>query len=477
MGNTLSEQVKDVIADMLEYYGFTAKVDQKFQGMQDAIDVAVFGEGGNELSIAIFIMPENERSKFIGKVSRSREVRNIVILGPAPSDVLRMKLHGDISRMDIPDENHTEFERYLKSLAPKKPDFPYFSTVSRKIPEGQEKAAHMQKFEALVSDQGLDLRSAQNVIYRTAISGLNIHYGKYLHAGDDGPPIFERNRDLPKEAILLKAAGYLKEEKLPDRGLGLESEGNSFLVLSDDDETSKVAQEIVDDYVFRNRHSIRKIMGQYPDMFNFAAIVGSLGYYAPKTMLSIERHRRSWTGIIRATVQSENSYLIEVIRTMINTVGISEQTWNRINSLISFPELNSLLEKYFESFEKSGIGVPGYRGLRRIYIPAKRIATYMRLADLSESIDQNSLEEFCIFDSILRSNNTGFDFFTNVSDLGLHEGKIASRISEMAARGFCSKLLPHGADLPIAIYNQGKFSNYCLTKMRESASAILDVEW
>ena len=140
-------------------------------------------------------------------------------------------------------------------------------------------------------------------------------------------------------------------------------------------------------------------------------------------------------------------------------------------------ELNSLLEKYFDAFEKSGIGVLGYRGLRRIYIPAKRIATYMRLGALSESIDQKSLEEFCIYDSILRSNNTGFDFFSNINDLGLDEEKIESRISEIAARGFCSKLLPHGADLPVAIYNQAKFSNYCLTMMRESASSILDVEW
>jgi hypothetical protein len=47
----------------------------------------------------------------------------------------------------------------------------------------------------------------------------------------------------------------------------------------------------------------------------------------------------------------------------------------------------------------------------------------------------------------------------------------------MAAKGFCSKLLPHGSDLPIAVYNQNKFSNYCLNRMREKASDILDVEW
>lgn len=477
MGNNLMEEVKDVIADMLEYYGFNVKVDQKFQGMQDVIDVAVFEEGAKDPSIAIFIMPENDRSKFISKVSRAREVNNIIILGSTPSDTLRMKLHGDIVRMELPDEHHTEFESYLRTLAPKKPDFPYFSTVPRKVVANQSKPGYMQKFETLVKEQGLDLKKAQYVMYRTAISGLNIHYGRYMQADDGSNPVFERDRELSREAILLKAAGYLKEERLPDRGLGLDSDGNSFLVLSEDDETAMVAQEIVDDYVSLNRNTIRKIMGQYPDMFNFAAIVGSLGYYAPKTMLSIERHRRTWTGIIRATVQSENSYLVEVIRTMINNIGISEQTWNRINCLVSFPDLNSLLERYFEAFEKSGVGVFGYKGLKRIYIPAKRIATLMRLGELSESIDQDSLEEFCIYDSIMRSNHTGFDFYSNISDLGLDEEKIASRISEISAKGFCSKLLPHGADLPIAIYNQTKFSNYCLNKMREKASIILEVEW
>ena len=47
MGNNLTEEAKDVIADMLEYYGFVVKVDQKFQGMQDVIDVAVLEEGKN----------------------------------------------------------------------------------------------------------------------------------------------------------------------------------------------------------------------------------------------------------------------------------------------------------------------------------------------------------------------------------------------------------------------------------------------
>ncbi len=477
MGNSLTEQAKDVIADMLEYYGFDVKIDCKFQSLQDVIDVAVLREKSNEPKVAVFIMPDSDRSKYINRVSRAREIDDIIILGSAPSDVLKLKLHGEVMRMNLPDEDHTEFERYLKGMAPKKPDFPYFSTVPRKTSETISKPTYMQKFEALVTDQGLDLKKAQNVIYRTAISGLNIHYGKYIRLDDNEAPIFERNRELSREAILLKAAGYLKEEKLPDRGLGLDSDGNSFLGLSDDDETTMVAQEIVDDYIFKNRHTIRKIMSQYPNMFNFGAIVGSLGYYAPKTMLAIERHRRTWTGIIRATVQSENSYLIEVIRTMINTVGVSEETWNRINCLVSFPELTSLLEKYFESFQKSGIGVFGYRGLKRIYIPAKRIASHMRLGDMAESIDQESLEEFCIYDSILRSNHTGFNFFSNISDLGLDEGKIADRISEMAAKGFCSKLLPHGSDLPIAVYNQNKFSNYCLNRMREKASDILDVEW
>ena len=79
MGNNLTEEVKDVIADLLGYYGFVVKIDHKFQGMRDVIDVAVLEEGKNEPSIAVFITPEIERSKFIGKVSRSREISNNVL--------------------------------------------------------------------------------------------------------------------------------------------------------------------------------------------------------------------------------------------------------------------------------------------------------------------------------------------------------------------------------------------------------------
>ncbi len=476
MSDNLAEQMKETVTDMLGYYGFSVEVDYKMPVFSDYIDIAVLKEEERYPEVVIFCSPGQERAKFISRIAKHSSIGEVVVIDPEFYASDKIKLPAGVRIYDLPDIDHTKFEEFIRSISPKKPLIPYFSTVSRNPNPPESNHDALLDFEKLVRDQGLDVQRAKYEIYRTAISGMNIRYGRYIQV-DDGKPVFERSRDLSREAILLKAAGYFREEKIADRGLGLDSDGNSFLVLSEDEVTASVAEAVVDQYVRSQTTSIKKIMSSYPRMFSYVAIIGSLGYYAPKTLLSIERHRKSWTGVIRSTAQSENSYLVEVIRTMMNTVGISEEVWNRINCLSAFGEVNGLIGEYFEKFEKAKIGVFGYRGLRRIYIPAKRIATQMRLSDLNDELDQDALEEFCIYDSILRSNHTGFDFRSAVRDMNLDREKLAKSVEKLAKLGFCSKILPENSDLPIAIYNQPKFSNHCLKIMREKASSIMDIEW
>lgn len=476
MRSKLAEHSKRTIADLMTYYGLNAIVDYSLPFFSETIDVAGIMEGESYPRIAVFLSPDVERLRFIVKMARHSSIEDVAVLGGAQDRTILKKAPNSLRCFETPDGSHTDFETFLGKLSPVKRDIPFFSTLSGGSEPDPEKQDYVVRFEKLIEEQGLDLDRAKREIYRTAVSGLNIRYGRYIQI-DDGKPRFERNRELSREAILLKAAGYFKEERLPDRGLGLDSDGNSFLVLSDNEETGKLAEAVVDDQVYSSIKTIRKITSDYPPLFNYFVLVGSLGYFAPKTALSIERHRRTWSGIIRATVQSENSYLVEVIRTMINTVGISEEMWNRINCLVSFPELNNLLTAYFEKFEKSGIGVIGYRGLKRIYLPVKRIVTNLNLSGTAEGINQDDLEEFCIYDSIIRSNKTGFDFRRVVNDLGLNQKRLIEKISNLAKLGYCSKLLPEDSDLPLAVYNQSKFDNYCLKIMREKASALLDIEW
>lgn len=476
MKSSLAERSKNMIADLLTYYGMNARVDYHLPFNSEPIDVAGTLKGEDYPKVAVFCQPDQERLKSIFHLAKHSSIEDVVILGNSTEESSRKKAPESLKFFEFPDIDHTDFEKFIEKLTMAKRDIPYFNTVPREDKSDPEKQDCIMRFEYLVKEQGLDLERARHEIYRTAISGLNIRYGRYIQL-EEGNPRFERNKELSREAILLKAAGYLKEEKLPDRGLGLDSDGNSFLVLSDSEETGKLAEAVVDDFVYANMKVIRKIISDYPPLFNYFALVGSLGYFAPKTSLSIERHRRSWSGIIRATAQSENSSLVEVIRTMINTVGISEELWNRINCLVSFPELNNLLTGYFEKFEKAGVGVSGYRGLKRIYLPVKRIVSNLNLTEVVEKINEKDLEEFCIYDSIIRSNKTGFDFRRVVIDLGLDQRKLIQRINELAKLGYCSKLLPEDADLPIAIYNQNKFDNYCLKIMREKASELLDIEW
>lgn len=476
MDNGLAEDMRNTVTDMLGYYGFVAEPDYDMAVFSDYIDIAAMKEDERYPRVVIFCSPGRDRIKLITRLAKHSSIEEVVVLDPEFSVTDRGKVPDNVRFFDIPDIDHTKFEEFIASISPKKPPIPYFSTVSRNPNPPDTSKDALVNFEKLIREQGLDLEKAKYEIYRTAVSGMNIRYGRYIQM-DDERPVFERSRELSRESILLKAAGYLREERLPDRGLGLDSDGNSFLVLSDDGESASVADAIVDEYVSAHKHIIRKIMSSFPKMFSYVAIIGSLGYFAPRTIMSIERHRKSWTGVIKTTAQSENSYLVEVIRTMMNTVGISEEEWNRINCLSSFGEINNLLVDYFEKFEKAKVGVYGYRGLKRIYIPAKRIAIHMGLSNLHDDLDWEALEEFCIYDAILRSNRTGYDFRTTTANMGLEKKKLADRVSEISKLGYCSKLLPDNSDLPIAIYNQSKFSNHCLRNMRTMASRILEIDW
>lgn len=464
------------VVDMLQYYGFNVETDYELPAFSDYIDIAAMKEPEKYPRVVIFCSPGDDRTKFITRLAKHSSVEEVVILDPEFSTLSRKKIPENVQVFGKPDVDHTKFEKFLGRISPKNPVIPYFSTVSNNPdPPGSSNSA-LERFEELIRDQKLDLNIAKYEIYRTAISGMNIRYGRYIPV-DERRPVFERNRELSREAILLKAAGYLREEKMPDRGLGLDSDGDSFLVLSDDGETASLAEAVVDEYVFSKRNIIKKITSKFPKMFNYVTIIGTLGYFAPKTILSLERHRKSWTGTIRTTAQSENSYLVETIRTMVNTVGITEEEWNRINCLASFGEINHIMKDFFEGLEKAKVGIYGYRGLTRIYIPAKRIAIQMGISGMHKELDQNSLEEFCIYDSILRSNRTNFDFRRVVSDMGLDFDRLVDRINGLSELGYCSRLLPENSDLPIAVYNQGKFENYCLREMRKTASNILEIDW
>lgn len=476
MRNSLAEEDKEVIADMLGYYGFKAETDYEMPFLSDSIDIAAMKDNEEYPRAVIFCSPDKDILKFISRIAKHSSIEDVIVLDSTFTSADKSKLPGNVHFFAFPDIDHTKFEDFISSISARSHPIPYFSTVSRNPNSSNTADDALHRFDALIGKQGLDIEKARYEIYRTAVSGMNIRYGRYIQA-DEGKPALERNKELSREAILLKAAGYLREEKLPDRGLGLDSDGESFLVLSDEGESASLAQAIVDDYVHSQNKLIKRIMSAFPKTFSYVAIVGSLGYYAPKTTLSIERHRKSWSGIIRTTVQSENSYLLEVIRTMINTVGLTEEEWNRINCLSSFGEINELMGNYFGKFEKARVGVYGYRGLKRIYIPAKRISVQSHLSAMHDDLDWESLEEFCIYDSILRSNRSGFDFRSVISNMDLDNQKLVSKVEKLAELGYCSKLLPENSDLPIAIYNQSKFNNFCLRKMREMASRILEIEW
>ena len=480
------ETVKETVAELLEYYGIRTEADYESFSTREPVDFAGFINSSGEPDLAVVVDFNGHMLKDIKKLARVDHLKNIIVIAQ-PKNVPKTKrqmppvrnmLEQDVDVFPVPSAEETAFENRIRQLTGRTGNQRFFDSVAiRKAKTGEKQVSQViADFESMIRDQGLDATKAKELIYKAAVGGLSTYSGKMAY-GQSDEPVFERSRDLPKEGIFLMALGVLTEEKKEDRGFGYDSSGYYYLTLSENEKATGIATEVVNEKIENRKHEIRKLMKYYPKAFNFIILTGSLGIFAPRPAINLERQRPLNTGVIRTTFQYENTTLLETIRLAINNLDLQISEWNRINCMASFPEIRNLVSEYFEKFEKIGIAVRGFRGIKRLYLPLNTLAMHVDLASLRDSYRKDKLKKFALWDALLRTTMKDRDLYERLNEMEIEIEEIREALDETEKAGLTSFLLPRDAVKPFAVYNEQRFRNYCLDKMRTEVEDILDVTW
>lgn len=477
------DSTKKLVASVLNFYEVGMVEESMGPRSPDTVDVVACISGGGFPDLAVKLFEGRPRlSEYYGALNNPN-FKYIFFLAPANlvSEV-RNRLPASTSLLEkevfvfpLPSSENTEMEDKVREFTRNKSGLSYFQRKTKDSTEIAVDTQELDRFREQISGQGLSVDVAKRLVYQTAVGGLSIESGtKMRHSL--GKMITRRNENLSREAIFLEALGILQES---DRTYdsSLVDEGKLYLTLDQREGTTRLATQVIAETLEFRRDDIVDLLSSYPAPFTFVVLIGSLGIFAPKQMLPPERAASYKLGVIRTTFESENTHLVDTIRELVNTADISTIEWNRINTLASYGEISNLLHQFYERFEKIGIGVKGHRGIKRIYLPVTHIARVFEFSSLKESYNKAELKRFSIWDAVLNYRSYQHNWGQRLESLGLNGEDISWALSFTMERKMTSGLLPEDSFMPFAVYNSHGFRNFCLERMRQSASAILDITW
>lgn len=476
-----------LVANLMDYYGIgMLQAAQTSEGPEDPDLMGCVSNQANLPDIGIKLLDRHPRTSQLAGVLNLKQLKYVVFIAPKDRlDVVKEKLPAtssllekEVSIFPTPSKEDTEFEDMIRNITGKSSEKGFFENVPQAETTEDEIQVDTQekdRFEDIIAAQGLSVQNAKRLVYQAAVGGLNIESGtRIVHSL--GNMITRRNENLSREAIFLEALGILKEN-MPSSAPGVPGESTMYLTLDQGEKTSELANQIIVETVASRKDRIEEIFSSYPEQFIFTAFIGSMGIFGPKQQMPPERSITYPIGVIRTTFEAENTHLVETIRQLVNITGISTVEWNRINTLASYREIVTLLQQFYERFEKIGVGVRGNRGVKRIYIPVTHIARSMHLASMSNSYSKMDLKKYVVWDTVLNYKSYMHHWQSRLNSLGLSSEDISGALAVTMNRGITSGLLPEGSYMPFAVYKSHLFRNFCVERMREAAASVLDITW
>lgn len=476
------DSTKRLVANMLNFYGVENIEESMEMRSPEMVDIVASISGQPEPDIGIKLLGRKPRpSEFFGALNYP-SLKYVIFL--TTQDLLKevkdklpattSLLEKDVFILPLPSSENTDLEDKIRELTGKSSQKAFFEEVTVKEPLIKLDTQELDRFMEQINSQGLSLDTSKRLVYQAAVGGLNIESGKRIsHLGN---MITRRNENLSREAIFLEALGILKESERTQSSTFPE-ERTVYLTLDQSENTTKLANQIIVEAIESKKNRILDILYSYPEQFSFVALIGSIGIFAPKQALPPERSASYLLGVMRTTFESENTFLVETMREIVNITGITTMEWNRINTLATYPEINNLLHQFFERFEKIGIGVKGHRGIKRIYIPVSHLAKILGLSSFRDSYNKSELKKFVIWDTILNYKTYMHNWQERLASLGLTNEDTSSALSNTMSRRITSGILPEGSFMPFAVYNSHAFRNYCIERMRKASSGVLDITW
>lgn len=465
------EDIKRQCVDLLNYYSIWSDTEYTIPLNQFRIDVVGYHKNKQEPDIGI----EVERtSKFQHDASKLADLPNLLwrFIITEDGETLSMGQEHRVNEKIVwilpPPDKDVKFEEKIREIT-NASNRKWFNENKRTVElQGKEHPDEiLQNFSKEIMDQELDIDIAKDIIFRTALGGIEVGYYNQEAKGTT----FHKTSEIPKEIYYLSARHLIVEVRV---GYSYESGKHSVYLLSKEGE--EIAARVISERIRNKENSIGEIIESYGKNAVFIALLGTMGRLVDGTSLSAEIGLDPYISLPLGDPSRAPRDLVE-------KYDINEKSFFMIQIVARTPQLTPLLIKTYKELVQAGLGnsTSGYTQNGKYYgeaynLPIRNILEIIDAKSWLDSVNKDSFLAYCEW-AILRSHNKSVPqtLYDSIALIGSTPERISERVNETFKAGITSKLLD-GQSNTLAVYDDKKFNKYCEAKMEELLPELLDNE-
>ena len=457
-GNT-----EDDVCGILNWYGFNC--DEEYHVHNGFIDCVAYRNGSSKPFMGIEVHLQGQLDTDLKKLLSAPFLTNKVIITMDRSLIDRMsKSMSDIFWCPLPGEDDHTFENYVRNLSGAAKRNSYWYQSKRIVENIQTGNGMVQKFEELLSENGLNVDLAEEIIYRFAAAGQAGFLGSksYTETNEykflkslgiaQGLEIYWFSMEWGDKARYsyesAEVSNITRTRKMNGEPLAYE-------------ENRELINLIMSKYVENIMNSLGGKINGYSKIFSESALIGTAGYFRPyKNNFIPANGLTNWTPPVE----------IARLRALVANSFISQKIW-----------------EFGKELAKINLGVKVSDDL--ILVPYKLISETFRFSGIANE-KEDEIDEYLAWWVLYAGGKREENIEQQCNFLGIPFEDVVKCVDETFSKGLTSRYIrdtdtsrmgqfmnSHGGHnigglSNIAVFRPEEFEAYCFKEISESLTNI-----
>lgn len=468
------EQIKQQCVQIMNYYYILP--DTEFQlNTKERVDVVGYYKNRKVPDIGIEVELSSGLQHDAAKLTKTTSFQWRLVVTEHPDTLLlgpTTHINGTTIEIVLPPDKDTAFETKIRELTGqnKKTWFNEFREQIDKETHASDKNP-LPDFVEEIRDQGLDVVSAKDIVFRAALGG--IHFGYYSQ--DSLGTTYRGPADIPREMLYLRARGLIFEDR-PGRSYDTGRQSVYYLSRDGYDIAGRIIEERIND----KENKLRQIVEKYGNNAVIISLLGEMGRFVDRTDLSEFLANFPYSQV---QLPSTSVTWNEIPRDLIEEFNFDPEIVYTARIVASSPMFRQTLKEIYRAFTDSRLGSEtrafSSKGdsLGEMYsVPMRALLRRLEIEDWLDALESDKLREYALL-VILRAHNPSVPNTLSdpISAIGLDMKKVEGIITELFSAGITSKPVKSGVST-FVIYDAGKFNEFCEKKLNALLQNILEGE-
>jgi hypothetical protein len=464
-------EIQEIVVQMLDWYGFVGDLEV---GIGDGLlDCAAFKKGESNPFMGIEVHMKGNLDTDLKKLLGNEFLTHKVILTPDRSLISSMSQSTlGIKWFLLPDKYETGFENYLREVSSADHSKNYWFHVRATVQNLMDSPEPVKNFETLLKNNGLNVETAEEIIFRGAASGGDVYrvVGKLRDTNEYaflssigilvGLEIYWYDMEWDGDI----RCSYEKVE-MPDGTSTRILKGEPLAYTQNKDVIAGVMRKYVQDHLGRLKNSLK----DYSNVLNEITLIGSKGRFSkPYSSLGLS----SFTSEYELSISS----------------GAVSTDIVRLGALASNPKMKEFMWKYGQKLVELGLGIQ--ISLDLIMAPYKLLSDVGGYrGTISGHVEE--VDEYISWWALLNAGLRNKSVKGISESLGVPWERIEECIELTFSKGLSSRYIPDSSGLigmknftsstgslgrvnDFSIFKPQEFSDFCYKKMIDAFSKMVD---